>query len=371
MLVLGTRPEAIKLLPLIDELKDRGKPPLILNTGQHSPDMLGLSLVAHESSVINLSSMNPGSKLTDLYADLIGSCGSVMSETQPSSVIVHGDTASSTCAAWAAFLMSIPVIHVEAGLRTYNPASPFPEEMNRRVTAQLAQHHFAATELNKLNLMREGVPAKSISVVGNTIVDSTRKFYELNLIGPKRDSLLEYLNSLVDFDITVEPYALITLHRRENADAFQEMLATFSRLAHDNPSFNFVFPVHPNPLIREVAHGQLSQIKNVSLLPPLSYEHFLGLLSFATFLASDSGGVQEEAVTLSKSLFILRRDTERPEALTVPGIRLVGTDSAEIAKSLAKSISAAGNSLPNLNLELNPFGSGHTSSLIADYLDKA
>jgi UDP-N-acetylglucosamine 2-epimerase (non-hydrolysing) len=277
-------------------------------------------------------------------------------EIQPSCVLVHGDTTTTLAATLAAFHQGIPVGHIEAGLRTGNKTTPFPEEMNRRLVSQMAEWHFAPTERARLNLLNDGIPAGQIVVCGNTIVDALRHMCgQLDRQPP------------VGLPIArTAKFVSVTAHRRENwGEPLRRICAAIKRFTAIHPDFEFVFPVHPNPVVRNTVNDLLGSMDRVHLLPPVSYDTFLTLLRLAEFVMTDSGGVQEEAVTLGKPVLILREDTERPEVVEAGFGNLVGTDPELIFR---KAVERSRSMSP---LKANPFGSGDAASKIVDFLEAA
>lgn len=372
VVVFGTRPEAIKLQPVVRELNAARYKVTLVNTGQHQSLLTdaGIDL----DKVINLSVLGESRFLSDVYSKSIGLLSEQLRRLRPSVVLSHGDTATSLAAALSSFLEQIPVAHVEAGLRTNNLFSPFPEEMNRKLSAVLASYHFAPTEVAKNNLVREGVLEESIFVTGNTVVDSTKFFFDTHLAAPDRVAAsVDRLSTHLGWNPIDENYLLMTLHRRENSGSTMvEILRAISDSAKQNPRIRFCFLVHPNPIISDVADKFLGKNENVSLLPPLPYGDFMVLMSRSVGLVTDSGGLQEEAITLGKRVVIARATTERPEVVESGLGVLAGTSYDSVFAAITQLIRDIGREarLPILNLEGNPFGDGFAASRIVSTLGK-
>lgn len=371
--VLGTRPEAIKLAPVILEMQARTTFRVtLINSGQHR-EMLDSALsVFGLKSTFDLGLMHEGQSLAQLSSRGLHLIDSALAEISPDVIMVHGDTTTAFCAAVAGFYLRIPVVHVEAGLRTHDVSSPFPEELNRQAIARIATLNFAPTSLAFSNLEAEGVPKEKIRVTGNTVVDSSVWLSENYLRNSAwTEKQAEFFSQMGLSDILRLPFCLVTLHRRENqGQGFRQVLNTIRMKATENPSFSFVFPVHPNPNISEPAREILGGLGNVHLIPPVDYLHFSLLLAYSSLIISDSGGVQEEAVTFGKKVLIAREGTERPEGLTTGYMELVGSNAELIGLRLQEAIDSQ--SKPKawvLNLEQNPFGKGKASQAICDALE--
>jgi len=377
MVVLGTRPEAIKMAPVIRELALNNSFELtVLNTGQHK-EMLEsafklFDLVPDE----HLSLMKEGQSLADLTGRALMQLSTLIEKVTPSLVIVHGDTTSAYAASIAAFLSQVPVAHVEAGLRTHNLLAPFPEEFNRQSIARVASLHFAPTSNAAKNLYSEGIDKESILITGNTVVDSvawTDQNYLKNSFWV--NSRTATIQATIYSHFRKKPFALVTLHRRENrGEGFLTVLEEIRLQALANPDFHFVFPVHPNPIIREVAEVAFEAVTNVHLTAPVDYLTFMLLLSECEFTLSDSGGVQEEAATLGKLALVAREVTERPEGIETGHLRLVGVSRILIRSSLDELIPKKASSKKAVaNLKNNPYGDGLAAkrivAAISEYLE--
>ena len=365
--IFGTRPEAIKLAPVIRELERREQTVVKISTGQHlsmlwqALDFFGLS-VDHD-----LGAMHEGQTVSELLARIIADCDAVLRRESPDVVIVQGDTATALGGALAAYLSHIEVAHVEAGLRTRDDENPFPEEMNRSLIARLSRWHFCPTEAARCNLIAERIDCARIYVTGNTIIDALQ-------IGLARVSRLPGSPQELAARLEVAPeplrrFVLVTSHRRENfGPALVDICSAIRELERDRPDLGIVWPVHLNPQVRSEVHRALSGMSsNVMCLEPVDYDVMLALLGACTFILTDSGGIQEEAAFFHKPVLIMRKATERPEILHSGGGLLVGTN--------ARAIVHAANQLlddENLYREMasaaNPFGDGHAAERIVQVL---
>lgn len=357
LIVFGTRPEAIKMAPLVKEfLKHNDKfETKVCVTAQHR-EMLDQVLEFFEIVPdYDLNLMKPGQNLFTLTADVIVAMKSVLDDFCPNYVFVHGDTTTSTAAALASFYAGIKVCHVEAGLRTYNKLSPFPEEMNRQITGRLADLHFAPTEQAKQNLLNEGVNQESIFVTGNTVIDAL--LYAKDKVEEVADDQIELLKSIVD---TSKDLILVTGHRRENfGDGFVNVCNALKQLALEQ-NVQIIYPVHLNPNVKEPVHAILGNISTISLIEPLAYPAFVWLMKQSKIIITDSGGVQEEAPSLGKPVLVMRDTTERPEAVEAGTVILVGTNAIEIVNQ-ATSLLSNNNRYEEMSRAHNPYGDGSAS----------
>jgi len=376
LVLVGTRPEAIKLAPLVNILKQQDEFTLVLaSSGQHGKILKEALEIFNLHPEVDLGALKEGQSLPELGATLLSRIEACLEQTRPDLVVVHGDTSTALFGALAAFYASIPVAHVEAGLRTGKIGEPFPEEFNRKTIGSLASFHFAPTNLARQNLLKEGVTEDRVFVTGNTIVDSVLLAIERHLSeeGWQKQNSLEIKQGIFP-GFNEKPYALVTLHRRENAkDGFQGYLKTLQSVALQNPKFDFLFPVHPNPSISLQAKKFLSDMKNVWLCKPLDYLSFLHLLANCSFIVSDSGGIQEEAVTLGKKVLLCRNETERPEAIIAGLVTLIKSDYDLLSSEMKNLIVDAQNhefriDSPHAFLDSNPFGSGAAAQLIVKAL---
>lgn len=369
--VVGTRPEAIKMAPVVLALRsNKSFRVTIVSTGQHKDLLDGVLEVFGLSSDLSLDVMVPGQSISELTAKVIRVSESVINEHKFDLVLVHGDTTTAMATAMAAFFAGVPVAHVEAGLRTRNLRAPFPEELNRQVIARLATLNFAATGLSARNLNEESVPTSSIHVTGNTVVDSVRIAFQEYL---SDESWVQAQLKRLSKDIPSLQFGasivLVTLHRRENrGDNFSRILGAIRELALNNPETLFLFPVHPNPIIKSIAGEHLSDISNVTLCEPMGYLDLLLVLGLSRVAISDSGGIQEEGVTLSTPVLVAREDTERPEGLGPGRLELVGSDPRLIVERAQDLLSAPKDPSLRLTLESNPFGLGDASTKISQVI---
>lgn len=378
MLVFGTRPEAIKMAPLVKEFQkypDTFKT-IVCVTGQHR-QMLDQVLQLFEIVPdYDLNIMKQGQDLYDVTARVLTGMRDVLKESQPDVVLVHGDTTTSTAAALAAFYQQIPVGHVEAGLRTHNIYSPWPEEMNRQITGRIATYNFAPTPLSKSNLLREAVAEESITVTGNTVIDAL--YWVVNKI--KEDKVLnEELQNLLaqaGYDVTRlaggRKLVLITGHRRENfGDGFINMCTAIRDLTQKYPDVDFVYPMHLNPNVRKPIHEvfgeDLSNLGNMFFIEPLEYLSFVYLMEKSNIVLTDSGGIQEEAPGLGKPVLVMRDTTERPEALEAGTVKLVGTDYDKIVNEVSLLLEDQAH-YDTMSKAVNPYGDGLACGRIVETL---
>jgi UDP-N-acetylglucosamine 2-epimerase (non-hydrolysing) len=348
--VVGTRPEAIKLAPVIHELeRQEGVKGLVVSTGQHR-EMLDQMFEAFEITPdIDLELMRTNQKLSDLTAALVAGLGEVLRSSEPDWVIVQGDTSTAFCGALAAFYEGIPVAHVEAGLRTGDLRSPFPEEANRKLTGSLADLHFCPTVRNRNNLLAEGVDPERILVVGNTVIDAL-----LWTVSRVRSSLLPK---------TRTRRILVTLHRRENQGEVMRRAAQAVRRLASRGDVEVVFPVHKSPAVRRTVLPVLEGVEGVLLCEPLDYFALVEVLDSCEFVLTDSGGLQEEAPTLGKPSLVLRDTTERPEAIEAGVARLIGTEPDDIYRA-ARELLDNEVAYRAMTTPVNPYGDGLASNRI-------
>lgn len=366
MLVFGTRPEAIKMAPLVKEFQKYPEKyqTIVCVTGQHR-QMLDQVLSLFEITPdYDLNIMKQGQDLYDVTARILTGMRDVLNECIPDMVLVHGDTATSTAAALSAFYKQIPVGHVEAGLRTHDIYSPWPEEMNRQLTGRIATLHFSPTETSRGNLLREAVDNKNISVTGNTVIDALHMV--VNMI--KNDASLE--KELIDYIGTLgydvnrlsggRRLVLVTGHRRENfGDGFMNICNALKDLAEKYPDVDFLYPMHLNPNVRRPINDVFGDMShgNVFFIEPVEYLYFVYLMTRSYVILTDSGGIQEEAPSLGKPVLVMREVTERPEALEAGTIRLVGTNRRLIVDETSKFIDDAAYYAANQRIA-NPYGDG-------------
>ena len=365
-LILGTRPEAIKLCPLITALKACAKYEVhVCLTGQHREMLASVLDVFDVKPDTDLALMHPNQTLASLTSRAMDLIDAYLAETCPDMVVVQGDTTTALCAALCAFYRKIPVGHVEAGLRTRDRRAPFPEETNRTFISHLADLHFAPTEIAKENLVREGVRGSQISVTGNTVVDALMIALEKLENNPRQLANLPKLNHAPD-----APIVLVTGHRRESfGPQFEAICRALAELAHRFAEVLFVYPVHLNPNVHEPAHRILGGIPNLLLVEPLDYLTFVALMRRATLVLTDSGGVQEEAPYLGKLVLVMRDTTERPEAIQIGAAKLVGTDCDVIVENVANVLTGKREPAERL-CNTQPFGDGSACERIVESINR-
>jgi UDP-N-acetylglucosamine 2-epimerase (non-hydrolysing) len=372
LIVFGTRPEAIKMAPLVKEFQKHTNlfETRVCVTAQHR-EMLDQVLDLFEITPdYDLNIMKPGQDLYDITANVLLGMKSVLSEFEPDVVFVHGDTTTTFAASLAAFYQQIKIAHIEAGLRTGDIYSPWPEEANRQLTTQITAYHFAPTSTSEANLLRENVNPSQIVVTGNTVIDAL--FLALDKIksNPTLErEIIAKLTALYPF-IPERKTVLVTGHRRENhGQGFINICEALKTLAQNNPDIDIVYPVHLNPNVQKPVHEILSGITNVFLIEPLQYETFLYLMNQSYFIITDSGGVQEEAPSLGKPVLVMRDTTERPEALTAGTVKLVGTDTAKIIEQ-AQLLLDSPQAYLAMSKAHNPYGDGKACQKIIQFLSK-
>lgn len=377
MLVFGTRPEAIKMAPLVKEFQKYPETfkTVVCVTGQHR-QMLDQVLQLFEITPdYDLNIMKQGQDLYDVTARVLTGMRDVLKEAQPDVVLVHGDTTTSTAAALAAFYQQIPVGHVEAGLRTHNIYSPWPEEMNRQITGRIATYNFAPTPLSKANLLRESVAEKSIAVTGNTVIDALHlvvgKLNKDAELAKEQDAILLGAGYDVNRLANGKKLVLITGHRRENfGDGFIRMVTAMKDLSEKYPEVDFVYPMHLNPNVRRPIHevfGEDLTRPNFFFIEPLQYLEFVHLMSKSTIVLTDSGGIQEEAPGLGKPVLVMRDTTERPEALEAGTVKLVGTDYNKIVSEVSLLLDDTAY-YDKMSKAVNPYGDGLACGRIVERL---
>ena len=376
MLVFGTRPEAIKMAPLVKEFQKYPEKfkTIVCVTGQHREMLDQVLRIFDIQPDYDLNIMKQGQDLYDVTAKVLIGMRDVLKETQPDIVLVHGDTTTSTAAALAAFYQQIPVGHVEAGLRTHNIYSPWPEEMNRQITGRIATYHFAPTSLSKDNLLQEGVSEERIIVTGNTVIDALYMVVEKI----KNDGILscelEKVLKASGYDIgrlsDGRKLVLITGHRRENfGDGFISMCKAIKSLSEKYPEVDFVYPMHLNPNVRKPIYEVFgeSQRANLFFIEPLEYLSFVYLMEKSAIVLTDSGGIQEEAPGLGKPVLVMRDTTERPEALEAGTVKLVGTDYDKIVNEVSGLLDNQ-EYYEKMSKAVNPYGDGKACSRIVKAL---
>lgn len=364
--VFGTRPEAIKMAPLALALAaDERFDAKVCVTGQHR-EMLDQVLELFDiRPEFDLNIMKPGQDLTDVSTAILQGMKSVFSDFKPDMVLVHGDTATTFATSLAAYYQQIPVAHVEAGLRTGNLYSPWPEEGNRKLTGALAQLHFAPTTNSRDNLLKEGIPASRIVVTGNTVIDA------LLDVMKRLDEDQELYAKAAEPGAFLDParkLILVTGHRRESfGGGFERICQALMEVAQQHPEVDIVYPVHLNPNVREPVNRLLSGIGNIYLIEPLDYLPFVHMMSRAHIILTDSGGIQEEAPSLGKPVLVMRDTTERPEAVAAGTVKLVGSDTANIVRELNKLLLDQ-EAYKTMSFAHNPYGDGRACQRIIDTL---
>ena len=358
MLVFGTRPEAIKMCPLVNELKTRRSiQTIVCVTGQHR-QMLDQVLEAfHVVPDYDLSIMKDKQTLFDITTNILNRIKAVLEEVQPDVVLVHGDTSTTFVTALACFYLQIPVGHVEAGLRTYNIYSPYPEEFNRQAVSIISQYNFAPTELSQQNLLKEGKKPETIYVTGNTAIDALKTTVRDDYTHPE----LEWASDSC--------LILITAHRRENlGEPMQQMFRAIRRVMDEHPDVKAIYPIHMNPVVRETANSILGDDDRIHIIEPLEVLDFHNFLARSYLILTDSGGIQEEAPSLGKPVLVMRDTTERPEGIAAGTLKLVGTEEDTIYSNF-KLLLEDPQEYAKMSNASNPYGDGFACKRIADVLE--
>lgn len=359
MLVFGTRPEAIKMCPLVNELKKREElQTIVCVTGQHR-QMLDMVLEAFDVTPnYDLSIMKEKQTLFDVTTNILNRIKEVLEKEKPDVVLVHGDTSTTFVTALACFYLQIPVGHVEAGLRTYNIYSPYPEEFNRQAVSIISKFNFAPTELSKQNLLKEGKDPESIYVTGNTAIDALNTTVRENYTHPE----LEWAKG--------SRLIMITAHRRENlGEPMRHMFKAIRRVMDEHPDVKAIYPIHMNPVVREIANEYLGNDDRIHIIEPLDVLDFHNFLSRSYLILTDSGGIQEEAPSLGKPVLVMRDTTERPEGIAAGTLKLVGTEEETIYKEFSRLLSDE-DEYEMMSKASNPYGDGHACERIADILEE-
>ena len=359
MLVFGTRPEAIKMCPLVNELKKREELQIVVCvTGQHR-QMLDMVLEAFDVTPdYDLSIMKDKQTLFDVTTNILNSIKAVLEKEKPHVVLVHGDTSTTFVTALACFYMQIPVGHVEAGLRTYNIYSPYPEEFNRQAVSIISKFNFAPTELSKQNLLKEGKNPDSIYVTGNTAIDALKTTVRGNYTHPE----LEWAKD--------SRLIMITAHRRENlGEPMRHMFKAIRRVMDEHPDVKAIYPIHMNPVVREIADEFLGGDDRIHIIEPLDVLDFHNFLSRSYLILTDSGGIQEEAPSLGKPVLVMRDTTERPEGIAAGTLKLVGTEEESIYNEFSRLLSDT-DEYETMSKASNPYGDGHACEKIASILEE-
>ena len=375
LLVFGTRPEAIKMCPLVKEFQKYPSDfeTVVCVTGQHREMLDQVLRIFDVTPDYDLNIMKQGQDLYDITSRVLTGMREVLDKVRPDVVLVHGDTTTSTAAALAAFYRQIPVGHVEAGLRTHNIYSPWPEEMNRQITGRIATYDFSPTPLSRQNLLYEGVSPEKITVTGNTVIDAL----QMVVARIKDDLVLQHQLSkqlqTAGYDVSrSKRLVLITGHRRENfGEGFLNICRAIRDLAKKYPDVDFVYPMHLNPNVRKPIHEifgeRLEDLGNLFFIEPLEYLDFVFLMEKSTLVLTDSGGIQEEAPGLGKPVLVMRNTTERPEALDAGTVRLVGTDYDMITCQVSRLLDDT-DAYNAMSHAVNPYGDGHACERIVEKL---
>lgn len=359
MLVFGTRPEAIKMCPLVNELKKREElQTVVCVTGQHR-QMLDMVLEAFDvTPEYDLSIMKDKQTLFDVTTNILNRIKEVLEKEKPDVVLVHGDTSTTFVTALACFYLQISVGHVEAGLRTYNIYSPYPEEFNRQAVSIISKFNFAPTELSKQNLLKEGKNPESIYVTGNTAIDALKTTVRADYTHPE----LEWAMG--------SRLIMITAHRRENlGEPMRHMFKAIRRVMDEHPDVKAIYPIHMNPVVREIADEFLGGDDRIHIIEPLDVLDFHNFLSRSYLILTDSGGIQEEAPSLGKPVLVMRDTTERPEGIAAGTLKLVGTEEEIIYNEFSRLLSEK-EEYEAMSKASNPYGDGHACERIADILEE-
>lgn len=358
MLVFGTRPEAIKMCPLVNEMKTREElKTVVCVTGQHR-QMLDQVLDAfHVTPDYDLAIMKDKQTLFDITTNILNGIGEVLDEVQPDVVLVHGDTSTTFVTALACFYKQIPVGHVEAGLRTYNIYSPYPEEFNRQAVGIIAKYNFAPTELSENNLLKEGKTPDTIFITGNTAIDALKTTVREDYTHPE----LEWASG--------SRLIMITAHRRENlGEPMHNMFRAIRRVMDEHPDVKAIYPIHMNPVVRKAAEEELNGCDRIHIIEPLEVLDFHNFLARSYLILTDSGGIQEEAPSLGKPVLVMRDTTERPEGIAAGTLKLVGTDEEIIYQNFRELLENK-EEYEKMAHAANPYGDGHACKRIADILE--
>lgn len=362
LLVFGTRPEAIKMAPLVHSLSlETSCRVKVCVTGQHDEMLKNVLDLFEITADYNLNVMHDAAGLHDLLTLIIQRVAKIIEEFRPDIIVVHGDTTSTLAAALAAYYSQVDVAHVEAGLRTNNIYSPWPEEGNRVLVSKVSNLHFAPTTQAQDKLLKEGIDPKAIFVTGNTVIDALKMVLEKINNSP---TILTELNEKFATYLANEKVVLITAHRRENfGKGFESICGALAELARKFQNVNFVFPVHLNPTVRNPVHHILGNIPNIFLIEPVQYNEFVYLMKASDLILTDSGGIQEEAPSLGTPVLVMRDRTERPEAVTAGTVKIVGSDKARIVKEVTQLFTNE-KLYTEMRVAKNPYGDGNAAEII-------
>jgi len=372
LLIFGTRPEAIKMAPLVKALQDvHNFNAQVCVTAQHRQMLDQVLDLFDIQPKYDLNIMQSNQSLYDITASVLLKLKIVLDEYQPDLVLVHGDTTTTFTASLAAFYQRIPVGHIEAGLRTYNLNSPYPEELNRQLTSKIAHYHFAPTVSSRQNLLQEHIPTEQIIVTGNTVIDSLLwVLARIQTVPQRRQKLKALLAKQLNLNLEKTKFILVTGHRRENFGlGFENICQALKQIAEQEPEVHIIYPVHLNPNVREPVERILKGLVNIHLIEPLDYEPFVYLMSLAYLILTDSGGIQEEAPSLGKPVLVMRDTTERPEAVEAGTVKLVGTARQTIVKEVLNLLNNS-NTYERMAKAHNPYGDGKACARIVETLKK-
>ncbi|HOE16868.1 MAG TPA: UDP-N-acetylglucosamine 2-epimerase (non-hydrolyzing) [Syntrophorhabdaceae bacterium] len=370
--VLGTRPEAIKLAPVINRLKERGSgfSAIVCATAQHRHMLDQVLSIFKISPDYDLNIMRANQDLFDITERSLRGLKGVLETVRPDAVLVQGDTTTAFIAGLAAFYLKVPIGHVEAGLRTYNRHSPFPEEMNRHLLSVLADYHFAPTQWSRSNLLKEYVPDDRIWVTGNTVIDALMEVVRGQGSGVRRKFFEESFRKKYNLELSTKSLKLllVTGHRRENfGQGFENICNALRKIAEQRKDVAIVYPVHLNPNVQRPVKRILGPVKNVRLIEPLGYEEFVFLMNRSFIILTDSGGIQEEAPSLGKPVLVMRNTTERPEGIEAGVVKLVGTGERDIIDGALELLEDR-DAYKRMSRPANPYGDGRASEKITDIL---
>jgi len=371
LIVFGTRPEAIKMGPLIHELRkfDQDFLVKVCVTGQHR---VMLDKALKDFDIVpdfDLNLMTTSQNLAHLSGLILIEIRNILVSMKPDLVLIQGDTTTTLMTALASFYEDVAVAHIEAGLRTFDLRSPFPEELNRQIVSKIAKWHFTPTKTSQLNLIQENVPAETIFITGNTIVDSL--FWSLNQIAKDphlKSQIVDHFEASLPIKLENEKFILVTGHRRENfGAAFEKICFALQKISLLYPEIHVIYPVHLNPNVQGPVNKILGHIKNIHLIKPQNYHEFIYLLKYCHFVLTDSGGIQEEAPSLKKPILLIREKTERLEGIESGVVKLVGTETNKIVESVSKLLTDA-NCYNNMIHDINPYGDGKSVQRIIEVL---
>ena len=369
LVVFGTRPEVIKMAPVVHTLRNKFDVKVCV-TAQHRKLMDQALDIFEITPDFDLDIMKPEQDLFDVTSNVLFGMRKILSQERPDIVLVHGDTTTSMATSMAAFYLQIPVGHVEAGLRTYNINSPFPEEFNRQLTGRIAQFHFAPTEGARQNLLNEKIPDNHIYVTGNTIIDALYSIINKARAVDFLEDTLDAMQFLNADKNNLPRIILVTGHRRENfGHGFEEICQALKDIAIENSDVQVIYPVHLNPNVREPVNRILSGINNIHLIEPMGYLSFIKLMDLSYLVLTDSGGIQEEAPSLGKPVLVMRDRTERQEAVKAGTVKLVGTKKKDIVRAVSELLTN-NDIYINMSKVHNPYGNGEASQIICQVLEK-